>query len=44
MNKLQLLKLGLAVVLLVPFFVTAESYEEVTIEYVAFLPVVGLKK
>jgi hypothetical protein len=35
MNKLQLLKLGLAAVLLAPFFVTAESYEEETIEYAA---------
>jgi len=35
MYKLQLLKLGLAVVLLAPFFVTAESYEEETIEYAA---------
>jgi len=35
MNKLQLLKLGLVAVLLAPFFVTAESYEEESIEYAA---------
>jgi len=33
MNKLQLLKFGLAAVLLAPYVVTAESYEEVATEY-----------